>query len=98
MELGKGQRVNGVPNKPEQTLGCSMFLRFKLVADKGLEILRVYGGSELTIADFLFESVGGRFSAGGQRENLNVAKHVIFNGREGYGTKEICISLVLNFG
>lgn len=43
-----------VPNEPQQTLGGDVLLGLELVAGEILDVFGVGGGSELTVADFLF--------------------------------------------
>lgn len=69
-----------------------MFFRFELVQDEGLEGCGGGGGGELAVSDFLLgegsaKGAGGGRGVGAGGGNLDVAEHVIFDGREGYGAE-----------
>lgn len=91
LEKGRGGGWNA-PDEPEETLGGGVLLGLELVPAEVLDVLRLAGGRELPLADFLHRPLaavhgddpGPRLGA-----HLDVAEHVILDGGEGDGTENV---------
>lgn len=97
MSLGRvGEGEGGgrnAPDEPEETLGGGVLLGLELVPAEVLDVLRLGGGRELPIADFLqlpSAAVYGDDPASWLGAHLDVAEHVILDGGEGDGAEDVC--------